>query len=328
VLNQRGREGWDFVLGAKYYYFRRASIASSKGRPTWEYIVEDAYNGSGQAQRVLNQRGHEGWEFVLGAGNYYFFKRVASQGRLTWEYIVDDAYNDPGQAQRVLNQRGSEGWVFVQRIGDYYYFKRGGVATSRGALTWEYIVDDAYNDSGQGQRVLNQRGHEGWDFVLRIGDYYYFKRASLAATKERPTWECLIADAYNDPAQAQRVLNELGARGWEFVERGGNYYYLKRPGIASTTNRETKEGGPTPATRPSQREQITLEYKVYYHCNGERVMVTRCRKDSDQPGFPPTQPNQDYCQVSYPDRPKRGGFDASGVELRGDLIKKLQECTR
>jgi len=23
-----------------------------------------------------------------------------------------------------------------------------------------------------------------------------------------------------------------------------------------------------------------------------------------------------------------GGFDASGVELRGDLIKKLQECTR
>ena len=57
-------------------------------------------------------------------------------------------------------------------------------------------------------------------------------------------------------------------------------------------------------------------------------MVTRCRKDSDQPGFPPTQPNQDYCQVSYPDRPKRGGFEASGIELRGDLIKKLQECTR
>ena len=33
-------------------------------------------------------------------------------------------------------------------------------------------------------------------------------------------------------------------------------------------------------------------------------LVTRCRKDSDQPGFPPTQPNQDYCQVYYPDRPQ------------------------
>ena len=53
----------------------------------------------------------------------------------------------------------------------------------------------------------------------------------------------------------------------------------------------------------------------------ERVMVTRCRKDSDQPGLPPTKPEQDYCQVSYPDRPKRGGFEASGVELRGYLIK-------
>jgi hypothetical protein len=159
-----------------------------------------------------------------------------------------------------------------------------------------------------------------------VTSYYYFKRAGIATSKGMPTWEYRSEDAYNDSGQAQRVLNQSGREGWEFVETDGSYYYLKRASIASPTNRE--EAGRTPAARPSRREQVTLEYNVYYLCNGERVMVTRCRKDSDQPGFPPTQPNQDYCQVSYPDRPKRGGFDASGVELRGDLIKKLQECTR
>jgi hypothetical protein len=211
-------------------------------------------------------------------------------------------------------------------VTSYYYFKRAGTATSKGRQTWDYLVDGAYNDAGQGQRVLNERGREGWDFVLRKGDYYYFKRSSLATTKGRPTWEYLVEDAYNDSGQTQRVLNQSGRQGWEFVETDGSYCYLKRASIASPTNRE--EAGRTPAARPSRREQVTLEYNVYYLCNGERVMVTRCRKDSDQQGFPPTQPNQDYCQVSYPDRPKRGGFDASGVELRGDLIKKLQECTR
>jgi len=326
AYKDRGREGWELVWVTSYYYFKRASIATSKGMPTWEYRSEDAYNDSGQTQRVLNQSGREGWEFVGRAGNYYFFKRVATQGRPTWEYIVEDAYNDPGQAQRVLNQRGSEGWEFVERFGDYYYLKRAGTATSKGRQTWDYLVDGAYNDAGQGQRVLNERGREGWDFVLRRGDYYYFKRSSLATTKGRPTWEYLVEDAYNDSGQTQRVLNQSGRQGWEFVETDGTYCYLKRASIASPTNRE--EAGRTPAAGPSRREQVTLEYNVYYLCNGERVMVTRCRKDSDQPGFPPTQPNQDYCQVSYPDRPKRGGFDASGVELRGDLIKKLQECTR
>lgn len=82
-------------------------------------------------------------------------------------------------------------------------------------------------------------------------------------------------------------------------------------------------------TPPSSRQGLTtLEYNVSYLCNGERVVVTRCRKDSDQPGYPPTPPDRDYCQVYYPDRPKHGGFDESAVELRGDLIKKLQACTR
>jgi hypothetical protein len=273
---------------------------------------------------VLNERGGEGWEFVGIAGNSYFFKRVASQGRPTWEYLVENAWNDPGRGQNVLNQRGGEGWEFVERSGDYYYLKRAG----KGRQTWEYLVEGAYNDPGRGQNVLNQRGGEGWEFVERSGDYYYLKRAGIATSKGRQTWEYLIEGAYNDPDRGQSVLNQRGGEGWEFVETDGSYYYLKRASIASTTKREPEEDGRTPAARPSRREQITLEYKVYYLCNGERVMVTRCRKDSDQPGFPPTQPNQDYCQVIYPDRPKRGGFEAMGQELRGDLIKKLQECTR
>jgi len=74
-----------------------------------------------------------------------------------------------------------------------------------------------------------------------------------------------------------------------------------------------------------QREQ-TLRYNFNYTCNGERVVVNRCRKDSDLPGSPPTQPKDDYCLVYYPDRPKQGGFVVQTTELRSDLIKKLQPC--
>ena len=101
--NASAQAGWELVWVTQYYHFKRPSIATSKGGPTWQFRGEDAYNDPGQAQRVLNERGGEGWEFVVRAGNYYFFKRVASQGMPTWEYLVEDAYNDPGQAQRVLN---------------------------------------------------------------------------------------------------------------------------------------------------------------------------------------------------------------------------------
>jgi len=45
----------------------------------------------------------------------------------------------------------------------------------------------------------------------------------------RQTWEYIMVDAYNDPAQAQRVLNQYGAQGWEYIGRGGDYYVFKRP---------------------------------------------------------------------------------------------------
>jgi hypothetical protein len=42
--------------------------------------------------------------------------------------------------------------------------------------------------------------------------------------------------------------------------------------------------------------------------------------------MPPTTPDDDYCQLYYPDRPKTGGFTAMGTALRSDLIKSLQAC--
>lgn len=107
------------------------------------------------------------------------------------------------------------------------------------------------------------------------------------------------------------MKSQLEELGFKFGQEGGHV-----------------EGGQSDTPSPSRQGLTTLEYNVFYQCNGERVVVTRCRKDSDRPGLPPTPPERDYCQVYYPDRPKSGGFDASAVELRGDLIKKLQACTR
>ena len=69
-----------------------------------------------------------------------------------------------------------------------------------------------------------------------------------------------------------------------------------------------------------------LRYNVDYQCGGETIMVGHCRKDSDEPGYPPTKPEDDFCQLYYPSRPKRGGIMAMGIELRRDVIKMLTAC--
>lgn len=69
-----------------------------------------------------------------------------------------------------------------------------------------------------------------------------------------------------------------------------------------------------------------LRYNVDYQCGGETIMVGHCRKDSDEPGYPPTKPEDDFCQLYYPSRPKRGGIMAMGIELRRDVIKILTAC--
>jgi hypothetical protein len=72
--------------------------------------------------------------------------------------------------------------------------------------------------------------------------------------------------------------------------------------------------------------QGPLRYHVPYVCNGERIVVTRCRSDSDQPGFPATQPGSDYCAVVYPDRPLRNGITVETAELRASVLSKLGSC--
>ncbi len=69
-----------------------------------------------------------------------------------------------------------------------------------------------------------------------------------------------------------------------------------------------------------------LRYKVNYQCNGETVQVSHCRHDSDDPSMPRTSPQNDYCLVYYPDRPKAGGCMVQKAELRGDVVRKLQAC--
>jgi len=70
-----------------------------------------------------------------------------------------------------------------------------------------------------------------------------------------------------------------------------------------------------------------LRYRVLYQCNGEQVQVDHCRKDDDGKGFgPPTKPQENYCLVYYPDRPRRGGFIAQKAELYDDIVKNLQAC--
>lgn len=74
------------------------------------------------------------------------------------------------------------------------------------------------------------------------------------------------------------------------------------------------------------RAEPTLRYNYDYVCGQERVVVGHCRHDGDTPGMPPTKPEDDYCQLYYPDRPKRGGIEAMEVVLRGDVIRMLQQC--
>ena len=70
-----------------------------------------------------------------------------------------------------------------------------------------------------------------------------------------------------------------------------------------------------------------LVYNKNYQCGKEIVQGAYCRRDSDEPGMPPTRDADNYCQVYYLDRPKNNlGGTAFGVELRGDLEKRLTAC--
>lgn len=82
----------------------------------------------------------------------------------------------------------------------------------------------------------------------------------------------------------------------------------------------------TEGAAPDPVSQQTIRYDYEYKCGGETIVIDYCRRDSDQPGMPATRPLDDYCQIYYPDRPKRNGFTAMGTGLYGDLVKQLQAC--
>jgi tetratricopeptide (TPR) repeat protein len=69
-----------------------------------------------------------------------------------------------------------------------------------------------------------------------------------------------------------------------------------------------------------------LEYGQPYACNGERFIVYYCRGDSDAGAYV-TNPLDNYCSVTYIDRPRVNGFLPQTAELRGDILKKLVACS-
>ena len=46
--------------------------------------------------------------------------------------------------------------------------------------------------------------------------------------------------------------------------------------------------------------------------------MARCRDDNDS----------SYCQVVYPDHPEQNGNQVAPVEMRGDIVAKLDSCAR
>jgi hypothetical protein len=61
-----------------------------------------------------------------------------------------------------------------------------------------------------------------------------------------------------------------------------------------------------------------LQYNYAYRCNGEGIIVARCRDNDDQ----------SYCQVVYPDRPEQNGNQIAPVEQRGAIVAMLDACAR
>ena len=207
----------------------------------------------------------------------------------------------------------------------------GAIADCTKAIELDPRFAQAY--FGRGEARFAKGDYDGsiadYTKAIEIEPQYAWAYAYRGITKQQ---QANKAEAAGDTATSGRLNVEGGRDILTAVKLDGSLKSkLEKFGIKVDLHPEPREGGRSaaPPKQPSsEAEPTTLEYNFYYLCNSERMMVTRCRKDSDQPGFPPTQPANDFCQVYYPDRPKHGGFDASAVELRGDLIKKIQTCTR
>jgi tetratricopeptide (TPR) repeat protein len=80
------------------------------------------------------------------------------------------------------------------------------------------------------------------------------------------------------------------------------------------------------AFNATQADQQGFRYNVKYRCGGENNVLVHCHSDSEWFGIPAPRPEDNYCQVNYPDGPKRNCFTAMSAEFRGDLVKKLPSC--
>jgi len=80
------------------------------------------------------------------------------------------------------------------------------------------------------------------------------------------------------------------------------------------------------AALPVPSPAAGLEYGRPYACNGERFIVYYCRGDDDGPLYGVTAPVNNYCKVTYIDRPRVNGFLPETAELRGDIIQRLAAC--
>ena len=126
----------------------------------------------------------------------------------------------------------------------------------------------------------------------------------------------------------QQLMNQNARRQHKQSRRDANALTPKpiSPGLGRM-DQNAQGGGWSPSTpssasgaggRPESRGQDLLRFNTVYSCNGERVVVTRCRSDSDDA----------FCSLQYPDRkgPATGGIVPELAERRGVVVKKLQGC--
>jgi hypothetical protein len=67
-----------------------------------------------------------------------------------------------------------------------------------------------------------------------------------------------------------------------------------------------------------------VKYGYQYKCGNERVEVFYCRNDNG----PPVPEIDNFCNVEYPDRPRRMADIAVFASVRkSDLAKQLASCT-
>lgn len=69
--------------------------------------------------------------------------------------------------------------------------------------------------------------------------------------------------------------------------------------------------------------QQSFKYNVEYKCGNERIVVRYCRNDNGQQ----VPPDQNYCQVEFPDRPRRvADIAVFASMLKSEVAVRLQSC--